>query len=115
MLFSFFAFGKKKNIDVRKVGFFSKGIGLMFRSSSTKSLLFDFYRESRVAITSIFVFFPFLAVWLDENHRVVETKVIRPFTIIVIPKKPCRYLIEIPLHAKNSHYLLFFRRKMRNI
>lgn len=80
----------------------------MFRTSRTNNLLFSFSRASRVAITSWFVFFPFLAVWLDEKNRVIETRKVKPFIMAVKPKKPAKTLVELPLNAKNKDLIAFF-------
>ncbi len=76
-----------------------KARGLMFRRKHEKPLLFIFNRKARLAnsIHSFFVFFPFDAVWLDENMKVVDIKQnIKPFTPNLSPKKPAKYLLEFP-------------------
>lgn len=71
-------------------------LGLMFRTRKTCPLLFEFKKDVRIAIHSFFVFFPFKAIWLDENNEIIEQKLVKPFTLSVRPKKPFRKLIEIP-------------------
>jgi uncharacterized membrane protein (UPF0127 family) len=71
-------------------------LGLMFRTRKTRPLLFEFKRDVRMAIHSFFVFFPFKAIWLDENNRIIAQKIVKPFTLCVRPRKPFRKLIEIP-------------------
>jgi uncharacterized membrane protein (UPF0127 family) len=71
-------------------------LGLMFRTRKTSPLLFEFKKDTKMAIHSFFVFFPFKAIWLDEKNRIIEQKLVRPFTFSVKPKKPFRKLIEIP-------------------
>ena len=90
-------FGMKKAIKVRGI---QKYIGLMFRTRKTKPLLFEFSKDTRTAIHSLFVFFPFHAIWLDENNKIIGQKVVKPFTFSVRPKKPFRKLIEIPISRK---------------
>ena len=92
---------KSIKIEVRRVGFFGKFIGLMFKTCKTGNLLFEFSKNTQLSIHSIFVFFPFLAVWLDDKNRVVEKRIVKPFTIAVLPKKLFRKLIEIPFNSKN--------------
>ena len=70
---------KKIILSVKETGFFSRGIGLMFRSFKTKNLLFSFKKDVGLSITSFFVFFKFLASWLDDKNNVLEFKVVRPF------------------------------------
>ena len=71
--------------------------GLMFRTRKTSPLLFEFKKYVRMAIHSFFVFFPFKAIWLDENNKIIAQKIVKPFTFCVRPRRPFRKLIEIPL------------------
>jgi len=97
-------FGRKKlNVEVRKLGFFGKIRGLMFRSNGSESLLFG----EAGAIHSLFVFFPFLAVWLDGENRVVASEVVKPFTMRVLPKKRSTKLVEIPINERNREIVEF--------
>jgi len=110
MIETVFYKAKGIKIEVKRVGLFSKGIGLTFRTSKTKNLLFDFKRDTRMSITSYFVFFPFLAIWLDDKNRVIHKEIINPFRFNVAPKKAFRKLIEVPVNKRNSKILAFFRR-----
>ena len=80
----------------RKVSGLGKILGLMFRTRKTKPLLFEFDKDTRIAIHSFFVFFPFKAIWLDENNRIIEQKIVKPFSFCVKPRRAFRKLIEIP-------------------
>jgi uncharacterized membrane protein (UPF0127 family) len=104
--------GKNIEIPVRKMGFFGKIKGLMFKSSR-ENLLFDFSSDTRIKIHSFFVFFPFLVVWLDKKNKVLEWKIVKPFTVAVSPKKPYRKLVEVPLNKKNTKIIEFFVGKER--
>ena len=108
MKFSIFYRGKKKNLDVKQVIGLGMGIGLTFKSRNTRNLLFDFGKEVRRSITSYFVFFSFLAVWLDSKNRVVEKAVIRPFRSRILPKKKFVKLVEVPINYGNRKILEFF-------
>ena len=90
--------GKEFKINARRCSFFSSG--LMFRSRDTVPCLFEFRKDSKFKISSLFVFFDFLAVWLDEKDKAVEVRRVRPFTFSVSAKKPFRKLIEIPFNSK---------------
>ena len=83
-------------IKARKVLGIERVFGLMFRTRKTKPLLFEFEKDVMLGIHSFFIFFPFTAVWLDKNNKIIEQRVIKPFTFTVKPKKPFRKLIEIP-------------------
>lgn len=92
--------GRKISMNLQPCQHF--GIGLMFKPKNTSALLFDFKRKTREAITSLFVFFPFVAVWLDDKNKVLDVKTIKPFRFAIFPKKPFNKLVEIPI---NGNYL----------
>ncbi len=99
---------KKKtiNLEVHKVSEFKKGIGLMFsRRKKAKILLFEFKKPTKLKIHSLFVSFPFLAIWLDKRNSILEKKIIKPWQIAIKPKKYFYKLIEIPINNKNRKIL----------
>ena len=104
--------GKSISLSARKMGFFGKIKGLMFKSSR-ENLLFEFSSDTSTKIHSFFVFFSFLAVWLDEKNRVLECKIVSPFTVAVSPQKAYRKLVEVPLNKKNTKIIEFFVGKER--
>ena len=86
--------------DIKRCGLFRRMIGLMFsRRERANALLFDF-EENSVGIHSFFVFFPFLAIWIDKKNNVVDHKVIYPFTPFITSNKEFSKLIEVPLNKK---------------
>ena len=101
---------KNKNIEmpVKKVSELGKIIGLMFKKKTTENLLFEFNEKTNLRIHSYFVFFDFLAIWLDKNNRVLELKIIKSFTLSVKPKKSFFKLIEIPFNKKNEEIIKSF-------
>jgi uncharacterized membrane protein (UPF0127 family) len=101
---------KNKNIEipVKKVSGLGKIIGLMFKKKTTDNLLFEFNEKTRLRIHSYFVFFDFLAIWLDKKNRVLEWKIIKSFTLNVKPKKSFFKLIEIPFNRKNKKIVKSF-------
>ena len=92
--------GKKKiKIDLKTCNYFEKFSGLMFvRREKAKALLFNFKKPVRIAIHSYFVFFPFVAIWLDKKNKILELKIVKPFTLITCPKKSFYKLVEIPIN-----------------
>lgn len=90
--------GKKFKIKARKCGFFS--FGLMFRSRNTMSCLFEFKKDSKFKISSLFVFFPFVAIWLGEKNKIVDFRVVKPFNFAISSKKPFKKLVEIPINKR---------------
>jgi len=97
-------YGKKKvSINVSKCSFLGKMIGLMFsRKENASVLLFDFKYPNRMGIHSYFVFFDFLAVWVDSKGKVIQVDYVKPWTIFLRPRKKYVKLIEIPINNKNK-------------
>jgi uncharacterized membrane protein (UPF0127 family) len=106
---------KPISVSVEKTDFFGKIHGLMFRTSKTNSLLFEFKQKESYAIHSFFVFFPFLALWLDEKNNVKEYNFVKPFTFLIKPQTPPRKLIEIPLNEKNNRIIKLFVDKRKSL
>lgn len=100
--------------DLKKCNAFSKFTGLMFnRREKASALLFDFAKEGRHAIHSFFVFFPFLAIWLDRSNNIVEYKIVYPFVALVMPKKSFSKLIEIPLNERYKKVFMLMQNPRR--
>ena len=67
----------------------------MFRSrEKAPSLLFDFEGPSREILHSLFVFFPFVVIWFDEN-KIVDIKFVKPWKLYIVPKKSFDKFLEI--------------------
>ena len=78
--------------------FWKRARGLMFRRrlAADEAYVFVESRES-VALTAIhmfFVFFPIAVLWLDQERRVVDMVLARPFHPHYAPSDPARYFIE---------------------
>lgn len=99
---------KKIRITVKKVSGLGKVIGLMFKKKTTENLLFDFKKKTDTRIHSYFVFFYFLAIWINKKNEVIEWEIVRPFILSMKPKKSFMRLIEIPLNRKNKKIIEFF-------
>jgi len=99
---------RKVEIPVKRVSVLGKFCGLMFKGRGTYNLLFEFERKNLLAIHSFFVFFDFLAVWLDDKDNVLEYKIVRPFALHICPKKSFHKLIEVPLNRNNNRIIEFF-------
>ncbi len=100
--------GKSLELKIKRTNLFSKFFGLMFRSSETENLLFDFARDCKIRIHSFFVFFPFLIIWLNEENEVVGHKIVKPFRFSVSSTKKFRKFVEVPINRKNRRILDFF-------
>jgi uncharacterized membrane protein (UPF0127 family) len=100
--------GKTLTIKAKEVSWLGKFSGLMFRTRRTRNLFFTFPSEDLAAIHSFFVFFPFLALWLDDKNRVIDHSVVRPFTLLVRPRHSSKRLLELPLNVENTKIIQFF-------
>ena len=101
--------GKNISLDVLDCNCLEMGRGLMFRFlERSPVLLFDLRKKTNIALTSLFVFFDFLVVWLDENDKVIDVKKVKPFVFTINQKKSFRKIIEIPFNKKNEKILKFF-------
>jgi uncharacterized membrane protein (UPF0127 family) len=82
----------------RGLGRFS---GLMFsRRERAGILLFKFKKPVKMAIHSLFVFFPFIAIWRDSDGKIMEIRRVMPFSWYVCPQKSFKSFVEIPLNRK---------------
>jgi uncharacterized membrane protein (UPF0127 family) len=102
--------GKNFFVDVVECkSTFSKFRGLMFKKKkNARALLFKFAKPTKMAIHSFFVFFPFVAVWLDDKNKIIEKAFIRPFRLHVKPKKSYFALVEIPINKRYHKNLIRF-------
>jgi|TARA_Y100000310_G_scaffold142028_1_gene141458 uncharacterized membrane protein (UPF0127 family) len=95
-------------IPVRKVSEFGKAMGLMFKKKTTDNLVFEFDKNINIRIHSYFVFFDFLAIWINNKNKVIEWEIVKPFILSIKPRKSFIKLIEVPLNKKNKKILEFF-------
>ena len=110
---------KRKVLDVPDVGH-CRGIriikGLMFSNKEkANALIFEFEENTIMKIHSCFVFFPFIAIWLNEKDEVINFKFVRPFTLNVSLEQPYRKLLEIPINSKYQSVIESFSTEMRKI
>jgi uncharacterized membrane protein (UPF0127 family) len=95
---------KKKKIKIiaEDCNFLKKFTGLMFsRRKNSRALLFSFKIKQKIIIHSFFVFYPFIAIWLDDKNNIADLKIVKPFSPCIFPKKPTFRLVEIPI---NDYY-----------
>ncbi len=64
-----------------------------FLVNKAKILVFD--KDKRISLHMLFVFFPLLVLFVN-NDKIVEIKLLKPFTFYT-SKNKARYAIEIPL------------------
>lgn len=97
---------KNKQISIpaiKKVSGFGIFRGLMFcRRKNCPALLFEFKKPTELKIHSLFVFFPFLALWLDDKNKIIEKRIVKPWKLSVSPGKSFNKLIEVPFSTKYS-------------
>jgi len=93
-----------KKIIIKKVKFcktpWQRMKGLMFEDKKKfdYALVFDFPSESKLgsSLHMIFVFFPIDVLFLNSKKEVVDKITLQPFTPNYTPKKPAKYVIELP-------------------
>ena len=111
MKFNFKYKNKKFGISVKKLSWFRKGIGLMFSSrKKAKALLFEFQKPTKMSFTSLFVFFPFIIIWLDDKNNVLDFKKVKPFTFHISSEKPCKRVLEIPFNDNYEEIIRKFKK-----
>lgn len=96
---------RKVNVDVIKYGSIRRFVGLMFsRREKARALLFEF-KKRKLSLHSMFVFFPFVAFWLDNNNKVLQVKEIKPFRFCILCKKDFSKIVEIPINKRYKKIL----------
>ena len=92
--------GKKIKVkDVKECKGLAMGKGLMFsRREKAKALLFEFRNPVKFHLTSLFVFFSFIAIWLDDKNNVLEIKKIKSFIPKISSTKTYKKILEIPIN-----------------
>lgn len=97
-----FIYRKNKiSLFAEECSFFRRFTGLMFSGrKNAKILLFNFKKPWKIRIHSFYVFFPFIAVWLDKEDNIIALKTVKPFTLSVSSKKPAFKLVEIPINER---------------
>lgn len=94
---------KKIFLEVHRCNWLEMLIGLMFsRREKAKALLFEFKTPVKISIHSFFVFFPFLAIWINSEGKILEKRIISPWKLKILPKKEFSKLIEIPISRRYS-------------
>ena len=96
---------------------FNSFLGLRFRKQLEKdeALVIEVDKESRLdaAIDMLFVFYPIDVIWLDRNKKVVDKRNVKPFSLLSIPRKPAKYVIEV-MQGVGSKFNLNDKVKFKN-
>lgn len=100
----------KKSTIIAKVhlaeSYFSKMRGLMFerKRNFDYAIVLCLDEESRLkaSIHMLFVFFPIAVFFLDSHKKVVDKKLMKPFSLNYTPKKASKYIVELPSEKINS-------------
>ena len=102
--------GKKFPLVLNVVPKRLHGLGLMFKKkTNAQILLFEFNKETKMSIHSFFVWFPFIAIWLDSQEKIIGVRKVRPFDFGISPSKKYKSLIEIPLSITYKEVLGFIK------
>ena len=83
----------------------TQAIGLMF--SRRQNALFTFSRPVLHSIHSFFCLEPLQLLFIDENHRIIEQTMLKPWRCY-LPKNKYLYLIELstPIQVKTGQRML---------
>ena len=95
-----------KKIVLKKIcdcKFLRSFIGLMFRKSFSPYEAFFIYMPFDAMITSYFVRFSFIAIWLDKDYNILKIKKCIPNKLFPSVKNQ-KYVLELPL---------FFEKKIK--
>ena len=82
---------------MRKASGLQKYLGMMFRTSDTEPIYWDFEKDVDIKFHTLFCFFPICGIWKDSNDNVICTKTLKPWKLGHHPGKPFRKFIEIPI------------------
>jgi len=82
---------------MRKITGIQKYFGLMFRTKNTEPVTFEFEEDVLIPIHTWFVFFPCKLTWKDKNNEIIEERVVYPFKSNIMPSKPFKTLVEVPV------------------
>tara|TARA_Y100000310_G_scaffold345693_1_gene468358 strand:+ start:10682 stop:11026 length:345 start_codon:yes stop_codon:yes gene_type:complete len=96
--------GRELEIDVKKVRGLGIFRGLMFRRrEKAPALLFNL----RSSLHSLFVFFPFVVLWLDSDDKIVDSCVVRSWKFRIDSDKRYSKIVEIPISRRYRSILDF--------
>lgn len=83
-----------------------KAKGLMFENKGKfdYALVFVLKNKSKIeaSVHMLFVFFPIGIIFLNEEKKVIEKVMLKPWTLNYTPKKPANYFIEVPTKYLNK-------------
>ncbi len=104
-----FEYKKKKiNLMIEDCNLLKKFSGLMFsRREKANALLFNFKNPTKIRLHSLFVFFDFLVIWLDDKNNILGMKIAKPFQVSISFDKPFHKIIEIPINNKYKKIIGF--------
>lgn len=73
--------------------------GLMFsRKEKSRAILFNFKKTQSFNFTSLFVFFPFIILWMNDKNEVIDKKIVKPFRWCIPSVKTYNKVLEIPIN-----------------
>lgn len=86
----------RKRVSVDECRGIKVAVGFMFNFFPRKAKVLVFAREQKISLHMLFVFFPLQAVFANKNKKVVDVRLLKPFTFYTSPWK-AKYVIELPM------------------
>lgn len=78
-------------------------LGLMFSKPKAAVLKTSFESVTATTIHTFFMRFSIDAIWLNKDKKIVDIKRnIKPYRILIAPKKKAMYVVEIPSNKRVS-------------
>jgi len=91
---------KPLNIHAAEISSYpGQALGFMFspKGKASQAKLFVFKRRKKVGIHMLFVFFPLIVAWLDDEKRISHVSVMKPF--VSFEAHDAKYVLEVPYNS----------------
>jgi len=83
----------------------SKGLRFAKPLRRGQAIVLEAVKESTMETTidMFFVFFPIDVLWLNKEKEVIDLRrSVKPFTPMIIPRKPAKYVVELKKGVTNN-------------
>ena len=84
--------------------------GLMFQKPDSSPIFWTFKHSVYFGLHSFFCPI-FIALWYDENHNLIDQKLITPWKLFIYPKTKFTTLVEIPINNQKEVKEIWYSEK----